>query len=162
MNLEELLKKFQSIEARKSYRERSRRLIIAHTKQTKVPRLTLAQILFRGLETGSSIVLAGLLILIIAGGFSVGRFLTPFRFSSLNPEGLKAEAEAIDIQIRLSDLTYNEQLQAESTDALPKATLRPTAKKQVILNTENATIKNSTSSEPEPLGVEATLEELAR
>jgi len=68
--------------------------------------------------------LAGLLLLLLFGGFSALRFLSPLP-QSLDPTTLKAEAQAIDIQIQLAALSYtqssstNESTPAVSSTSIP-------------------------------------------
>src|SRR5205085_1424677 len=45
-------------------------------------------------------------LFIVWGGFSQVETLAPFTLSSLDPTGLHAEADAIDMQIKLTDVNY--------------------------------------------------------
>ena len=118
MDLLNLLKKLKNIEANPQYVRSSRRMILG-TLPTARP-MSVGAFLLQSFQTGSTIALAGILLLLIVGGFSVGQLLTPFRLSSLNPKSLEAEAHAIDIQIKLTDLNYQE----STTAAAPKGAKR--------------------------------------
>lgn len=122
MDILEILKMLRAIEPDHEYLKNSRRFIVGTPKQRMSPSLTLWQILAQSFQVGGTIVLAGLLLIMMFGGFSMGKFLTPFRISSLNPEGLRAEADAIDIQIQLTDLDYPQNqilLLSSETTTLP-------------------------------------------
>lgn len=103
-----LLKKLKHIEADSSYTRDSRRVILSVPGDARETPLTAWRILANSFHIGSTIVLTGLLIILVLGGFSAGKFLTPFRLSSLDVDSLQAEAEAIDIQIQLTDFEYQE------------------------------------------------------
>lgn len=106
MELNELLKQFKRIEPDKDYSRRSLNLIL-YSAPARKP--TLVDMLFKSAEFGAAIALAGLLIFVIAGGFSSTNIPSPLQLSNLDPAMLKAEAQAIDMQIQLVNLNYNEQ-----------------------------------------------------
>jgi len=100
MNSLEILKKLKEIVPDRYYAERSRTQILA----TERPRrLSPWRIFAESLEAGSAMVLAGALLVLILGGFSG---INVLNIASLNPTSLKAEADAIDMQIQLTDLSY--------------------------------------------------------
>lgn len=97
-----ILKQLKKIEPEKAYTERSLRSILS----TERPRrLSFWRVMAESLEAGSAIVLVGAFLVLILGGFSGIRSLN---FTNLNPSSLKAEAEAIDIQIQLANLHYQD------------------------------------------------------
>lgn len=112
MDLLSLLKQFQKITADAEYQERSRAHVMGFARTTisrEPQRFTLfasLRILVRTLESGFAIALMGFLLVLAAGGFS--GFRKPAGIVGLDPAALRAEAEAIDIQIQLSDLNYSE------------------------------------------------------
>lgn len=57
------------------------------------------------MESGSAIALTAAVLFLILGGFSVMRFIETA--GGLNGEDLRAEAEAIDIQIQIADVKYS-------------------------------------------------------
>lgn len=103
MDLLNTLKKFKNIEADSGYTENSRRLVLSYQREAK---LNVWGLVLRNLELGATFALAGVLILLIVGGFSSWQSMAPLQLSNLDPAGLKAEANAIDIQIQLLNLNY--------------------------------------------------------
>jgi hypothetical protein len=102
MNSLEILKKLKGIVPERYYSERSRTQILA----TERPRrLSAWRILAESLEAGSAMVLVGALLILVIGGFSG---IKPLNIVSLNPTNLQAEADAIDMQIQLTDLSYKD------------------------------------------------------
>jgi len=118
MDLYDLLKKLQTIEPNRDYTETSRRVVLS---TPRVAKLSPFRILFRALESSAAVLVASMLVLIFFGGFSVLRILTPGAPSkTFDPLTLRAEAEAIDIQIQLANLNYVEPTEGETN---PLATL---------------------------------------
>ena len=109
MTFKEAFNNFKEITPEEGYTKRSRSLILASTQpRSSVSVFGAFKIISRGFQLGSAIALTSLLIAIIAGGFSILTFLTPFsKLPSLDPENLRAEAQAIDIQIKLTGLSYD-------------------------------------------------------
>ena len=105
MNLFEILKQFKTIEPDGSYAEKSKRAILAMPqKVTAGVRLGV----LRFIETGVAVVLAGFFILLITGGLTGNQPFAPVQYSVVDPQGLKAEAQAVDMQIELANVTYTE------------------------------------------------------
>jgi hypothetical protein len=106
---------------------------------------------------------AGVFVILLVGGFSTWKFLSPLHVESLDPAGLRAEAHAIDIQIQLADIAYPEP-QAETTAAIAPAKARAAAVKKlaVELGVEPAATLSATSSEPEPATLDEALDALVR
>ncbi len=103
MDLFETLKQLKKIEPDPTFRENSRRAVLASAQlESTTPHRVLARIL----GAAGSLVLAGALIFIITGGLSKTR-LAP-QFSSIDPVALRAEAQAIDLQINLLNVNYTE------------------------------------------------------
>ena len=155
MNLLELLKKLKEIEPDKHYTQESRSVILSTPLKEKSPSYfdwptILSPAYFKKMATFS----IGLTVLVIIGG-AVINFLSPVKFSSLDPATLKAEAEAIDIQIHLANLTYTEETGNETT--LPTvSTLPPKVEKQA----QNIGIPSATSSISD-FGIDDILEKLS-
>ncbi|MDO8516443.1 MAG: hypothetical protein Q7S28_04275 [bacterium] len=106
MKLLTLLKQLHTIEPDKEYVARSRAHILATPRSPR--RALLIEILMHSIESGSAIALAGLVLVAVVGGVSLMNQVSPLGLSSLDPAGLKAEADAVDIQIQLTDLNYRE------------------------------------------------------
>ncbi|KKW45316.1 MAG: hypothetical protein A3A43_03150 [Candidatus Liptonbacteria bacterium RIFCSPLOWO2_01_FULL_56_20] len=161
MKLESVLKNLQHIEADRGYTKRSRNLILS----SGLPTFSFQnswQVALRALQSGSAIALAGLLLVLTLGGFSAWQFLSPFQISSLDPASLKAEAQAIDIQVQLTQVSYYEPLPSEGvTSSIPVA-LRLEAsaiKREAEAQAQNLGLKTATSSPSEP-SIDETLERL--
>ena len=122
MNPIEILKK---ITPDAHYARRSKiRILESRPTGTVLGQFTFQKLISHTIEFGSSIALAGLLVILVLGGFSIFRFLNPLQLSSLNPTSLRAEAQAVqDIQLELSDLQYAEPMPVSTTSTAetPKA-----------------------------------------
>jgi hypothetical protein len=103
MNLLETLRELKKLQPDQTFSENSRRAILASIPTEPLsPRRFFA----RSLAAAGSLVLAGALVFIISGGLSATD-LAP-RFSSIDPTALRAEAQAIDTQINLLNVSYTE------------------------------------------------------
>ncbi len=102
MELLETLKQLKKIEADKDYTTKSRSLILGERKTTA----SFLNIFLNTIEIGASFALAGVLIFVILGGLSRVEVFKPLQITALDPATIKAEAEAIDIQIKLTDVNY--------------------------------------------------------
>jgi hypothetical protein len=107
MNLLEFLKQIKMIEPDADYSEAAKRSVLASPTFPAIPRFTARQILARMVETGFAVGLGILLIIFITGGFS-GTSISPMPFAAVNPSTLRAEAQAVDMQIQLANLVYQE------------------------------------------------------
>lgn len=159
MNSQEFIKKLKEILPGKEYAESSKRAILA---VDQYPRWSFWGSLTESLSTGVAIVLAGALLVLVMGGFSS---LNPFSLRSLDPAGLKAEAEAIDIQIRLSNLDYNDFTRVISgKKAITAFSIISTADEKTAENNTSLTavIDETVSSSTENVGVDDILQELSK
>lgn len=109
MDLLETLKKLKTIQPHPTFSETSRRAILA---SLPLEPLSPRRIFARVLAATGSLVLAGALVFVIAGGLSATK-LSP-QFSSIDPTALHAEAQAIDMQITLLNVNYTESTQPVS------------------------------------------------
>lgn len=110
MNLFEILKQFKHIGPYPEFKETSRRAILA---VEPTPQWTARLTFLRLIETGVAVALTGFFVLLITGALS-GSKIAPVQYSAIDPQSLRAEAQAIDIQIQLASLNYAES-SAEST-----------------------------------------------
>lgn len=95
-----------------------------------------SRVLIRSTEPMAAMVLAGLLLAVLVGGLPLGKFLAPLKMASLDPGSLRAEAQAIDIQIQLTDLNYPESVSAiaaQSTAATSVAPITPSPAPRPIM-----------------------------
>jgi hypothetical protein len=120
MNLFESLQQFKRIAPDPGFTEKSKRMILA-TAQHEEPSIGIRGIFvfLHTLETGAALVLVGFFILLVTGSFSGTKYLAPVQYSVIDPGGLHAEADAIDMQIQLANISYAEvSSTAESTTAM--------------------------------------------
>lgn len=103
MNIQETLKNFKNISPNPVYSEKSKRMIFA-----TLPRepWTLRRSVAHLFEAGFAVALAAFFIFIFAGQFSNVPYVAPAQFSVINPATLRAEAQAVDIQIKLASVAY--------------------------------------------------------
>jgi len=105
MDIFKALQNLKAIEPEKDFTIKSRGLILGKKRGVVA---VFWGVILKNIELGASVALAGLLIFMILGGFSAWKFFSPLQMSNLDPSGLKAEAQAIDIQIQLTNLSYEE------------------------------------------------------
>ncbi len=159
MNSQEFIKKLKEILPEREYAESSKRAILA---VDQYPRWSFWGSLTESLSTGAAIVMVGALLILALGGFSS---LNPFSLRSLDPVGLKAEAEAIDIQIRLSNLNYNDFTRVISEKkAITTASIVSTEDEKTAENNTSlmAVIDETVSSSTKNIGVDDVLQELSK
>src|SRR3989344_7136618 len=100
MDLLETLKQFKNIEPDRGFTKRSRSLILR--ERGALPGFF--SIFKNTLEVGASLALAGFMVFVILGGLASIRFFQQLEITALDPVSIRAEAEAIDIQIKLTGL----------------------------------------------------------
>src|SRR5271170_6443861 len=108
MNIFEILKKFKNIEPDQHFTEKSKLIILATPQKSPALAWQGLRVVFRVLETGAAVVLAGFFLLLVTGGFQGSRYLAPVQYSVIDPQGLHAEAQAVDMQIELANVNYPE------------------------------------------------------
>jgi hypothetical protein len=172
MTLKEAFNNFKKITPDEDYTKRSRALVVTAEQKLSPFRLPFAlKLLSRGFQYGSAIALTSLLIAIIAGGFSILTFLTPFsKLPSLDPEHLRAEAQAIDIQIKLTGLSYdiNEtpvNAEGQSTIPVPPDVAKIANLKEKVeqaTTEENQEEPNGAAAEETEVTIDDALEQLSR
>lgn len=155
MDLFETLKEFKKLEPGKEFTENSRRVILAHEP---IHISSSHRILVRGIAISSSLVLAGALIFIVAGGLSATK-LAP-RFSSIDPTALRAEAQAIDTQINLLNIDYAENSVStkQTTSGKPISAGKTAATSSPLLAPSGTSSSTPTST----LSVDAILQQLSQ
>lgn len=144
MNNLEILKKLQKISADPLYAERAKARILSVPQPR---RISAWRIIFESFEIGSAIVLAGAFLILILGGFSGLKILN---VATLNPTSLKAEAQAIDAQIELANLNYQDfAKQKETTVAL------------VLPKAKSSKVSEAPSATSAPVGIDDALKALS-
>ncbi len=156
MDIFKSLQNLKAIEPEKDFTIKSRSLILGENRGVGV---MLWGIILRNVELGASMALVGLLIFMILGGFSAWNFFAPLQITNLDPSSLKAEAQAIDIQIQLTNLNYAEGTAlttkvSESTVAQPS----PKKVKDQAQSGEKSTPSGNSSA---PISIDEALQELS-
>lgn len=105
MNLLENLKQFKSISPNADFSASSREMILGK-------RVRLQDVLRE--NTPMAFATAALVLLFVFAGT---QFFTGSKVTAIDPRGLKAEAQAIDIQIKLTNLNYSPETGSETTPA---------------------------------------------
>ena len=160
MELFTLLKKFKHIEPSKAYTERSKSVILSMPRAEAEPSswAEIAQLFGTRAVWATGI---AMMVLIVAVG-AVMNLSPNGAISGLDPVTLKAEADAIDIQIQLTNLTYNEPLQtgsSESTAPVAPAPLKKEVREQAAAL--GLTSASSTNTEtPNTITVDEALNKL--
>lgn len=131
MNLFENLKQFKTIQPDPSYSETSKRAILAQGDLASV--WSAKRTIFRIFETGIAVALTGFFIFLLTGAFPSSK-LAPVQFSAIDPQSLHAEAQAIDMQIELANVSYQE----GTSESTKQSALPPAAAAAVALSTSTA------------------------
>ena len=105
----------KKIEPDGSYTRTSKARILGGPSWFALPRRHPARIILQALQSGSAIALTGITLILVLGGLSLWRILDLVGLSGLDPAGLRAEAQAVDSQIELSNLNYAENAEPQST-----------------------------------------------
>ena len=167
MDIEKILKSLKNIEPNPEYAKNSR-LVILNTPQTKVVEWSLFSYLFTKRKIATVISLAAVLVVFALGGI-FGNGNSP-DLPGLDPISLRAEAQAIDIQIRLTGLVYENPTLVHKTTTTPSLVLDVKPDDLIILNLEGERVKDLEessviSSEDEqsaPIDIDGILEVLSR
>ncbi|MEK7608844.1 MAG: hypothetical protein AAB495_04670 [Patescibacteria group bacterium] len=113
MEIQEILKQFKTIEPRRAYTEHSRsEILLVRVDNARKKQSGMFRVFGEIFQSVSAIVLTSVAIILVFGGFSVWRLIRP-GLLALDPAGLRAEAQAIDIQIQLAGVEYRESTIAE-------------------------------------------------
>jgi hypothetical protein len=144
MKLFDTLKQFKNIEPDAEFSQHSRtEILLSPQNERRTIRGVFA--FLHVLETGAAVVLAGFFILILTGSFSPTSSIAPIQYSVIDPQGLRAEAQAIDMQIQLADIEYP---QATSTVAMGSAAASPAALTKVFAAALGVQSTSSASTPP--------------
>jgi len=160
MDVLNLLKQLKNIEPDRTRAEESKFIILnENPTPPKTGIFRVWQLTLRSMETGSAIALAGVVLILILGGFGKIQTFSPLNLSGLDHAGLRAEAEAIDAQIQLTNLIYQEPAEISVLNSTPSLA----EKEAVSPKTESAVVETPTeasSSLPE-IGIDEALDILA-
>lgn len=162
MNLFDILKQFKNIEPDPVFKENSKRAILASESMASATHRSRAQrTIWKVIEIGAAVALIGFFVLLITGTFSTSKF-APVQYSAIDPQSLRAEAQAIDIQIQLANLNYSEP-SAEST--MQVAGVKPKGAKVAPSFTPSSTAESgaiATSSASSMVSIDQALKSLTQ
>jgi hypothetical protein len=174
MELFELLKEFKKIEPAAASKETSKRAILATMPRE---RLGVWRTVAGVFETAIAVGLVAFFIFVIVGGQFPGSSyvapVSPAQFSVINPETLKAEAQAVDIQIQLAKVAYTEatttaadestqQIVAETAPAKISPAAVPAAESTVASSTAATANTSSSTASSTNVSLDQTLEGLTQ
>lgn len=112
MNLLEILKQLKNIEPDKDFSAKSLNFILRRTTapmERNRYALNAANVWYfvrNNVEFGASLAMMVFVMYIMLGGFASWKWSAPLQVANLDPAALKAEAQAVDLQIRLTNLNY--------------------------------------------------------
>ncbi len=173
MNLFETLKQFKRIEPDPAFSEKSKRMILAMPQETRPAIAVRGALMFlHTIETAAALALAGFFILLATGSFSGTKYLAPVQYSVIDPGSLHAEADAIDTQIQLANVSYTEvsstvmgstAAMAGGTGPVVARVLAAKGKTAVAAaGTPDHATSSASSTEPAPLSVDQALQQLSQ
>jgi hypothetical protein len=117
------------------------------------------------------VALVGFFILILTGSFSPTRSIAPIQYAVIDPTGLHAEAQAIDMQIQLANIEYPQvTTTAAATPATSAALTKAFAAVLGISKASSSTAVTSTmdastsapTASTTPLSVDQALQQLTQ
>jgi len=156
MNIFELLKQLNKIKPDKNYVLMSKEKILKHQEQNEVfeikASLNPSRLIFR---LSYSLAITFSAFIIIFGAILFFKSFTP-KLEALNPQAIKAEADAIDFQIQLSKIIYNAKENNSKNTLLKKITATNTEESKTIIEA------SSTETSTNPVSVEDVLDILSK
>ncbi len=134
------LKQLKNIEAGREFTKKSRGLVLASLNIEPSANKKVFGTLLSVFDVVASLALAGFLIVLILGGVSSFKAFQPLQITAIDPANIKAEAQAVDLQIQLANLNYKD----SSVRSSGESTVPSGAKKQSnTKNTSNEKVANS-------------------
>lgn len=172
MKLSDILKPFKNIQPDADFSRRSRAEVLL-SPQNERRTVRGIFVFLHIIETGAAVALAGFFILVLTGSFSPTNSIAPIQYAVIDPAGLHAEAQAIDMQIQLADVVYPQVTSTvtatpAASAALTKAFAAALSATKLSSSTATATSsrETSTSSAPatstSPLSVDQALQQLTQ
>ena len=156
MNIFELLKQLNKIKPDKNYVLMSKEKILKHQEQNEAfeikTSLNPSRLIFR---LGYSLAITFSAFIIIFGAILFFKSFTP-KLEALNPQAIKAEADAIDFQIQLSKIIYNAKENNSKNILLRKISATNTEESKTIIEA------SSTETSTNPVSIEDVLDILSK
>lgn len=156
MKLFDILKQFKNIEPDTQFSQRSKREILLSPRSAH--RTVRGIFIFlRAIETSAAVVLAGFFILVLTGSFSGTHSIAPIQYAVIDPAGLHAEAQAIDMQIQLANIDY-----PQTTSTVGSTIATGTALKIAFVKPITSAAITPTSTASSTLSIDQALGELSQ
>lgn len=166
MELEKLLKKLKEIEPSREFTQQSKLVILA-TAQNKSKAIFDQPIWRWGVRFSGSLTLVSIFIILIVTGFSIRKTSNYDSLPGFDIKAIKAEAQAIDIQIKLTNLDYVESLITKNPIAgkiktgTQKLGSSGISKELDAINDLVASSTNETGATTTVMGIDETLQVIA-
>lgn len=166
MKLFDILKQFKNIEPEAHFTAHSKAeiLITPRTERRTIGIFTFLHVL----ETSAAVVLAGFFILVLTGSFSGAHSIAPIQYAVIDPAGLHAEAQAIDMQIQLANVDYPQATSTAESTVATGTLIREAFAKPAVVNIDQvsstpieAAAVTSTSSSSS-LSIDQALQKLSQ
>lgn len=143
----DIFKKLKKITPDPEYARRSRLLIVGRETERAVH--DLKSFVFSLVKSGSALAMTAALLFLLLGSFSIWKIFSPASTALLDPTSLKAEAQAIDIQIQLTNIAYQEPNLSNETSgpALAPSVKSVQVSKEAKKEAENLGLSAATSSQ---------------
>ena len=152
-HLLETLKQFKNITPDPAYKESSKRAVLATMPRERWSAWRSVAAIF---ETGVAVALAVFFILVVTGQLSGNSYVSPVQFSAIDPKTLNAEAQAVDIQIQLANVAYQESSTTTHQDTLINASTP-----QMVIITSTTEASPSSTPAPATVSVDQALKALS-
>jgi hypothetical protein len=174
MKLFDTIKQFKNITPDAEFTQRSRtEILLSPQAGSKTPRGVFA--FLHILETGAAVALTAFFILIMTASFPltspISHSIAPIQYSVIDPAGLHAEAQAIDMQIDLADINYPQTTSGAGSTAASAIVAQSLSKALAVAPASSAsttptssvvTTSASTSTASSSLSVDQALEQLSQ
>lgn len=160
MELENIFKKLKKIQPNEMYSRNSRAVILGTLPPEELETRTVWGILSHSFQYGTTVALGVVFLLIILGGFSTWRFLSPIADTNIDQVGMRAEAQVIESQLHLAEIQYTTDEQPAKASSVPVTPEQAaTAKQQAEDNARQMGLVASSSDE---VSIDDVLAELAK
>ncbi len=145
MKLTDLLTQLKRIEPDANFARDSRGVILQLTPYPAPASwpVRAARFLLENVQIASTLAVTSLAILLFVNGPAIVSTFSPLKFTSVDRSAITAEAEAVDIQIQLTDLAYHEPTTPTPTVSAAAKASTLTAKKTGTALTTGSTQKTS-------------------
>lgn len=159
MELIELLKKLKNIKPDSDYSRKSR-MVVLSCKENRLPifSFSLKEIASGVLHSGWAMALTAIFLFLTIGSFSVLKILSPATTAVVDLTGLKAEAQAIDAQIELTNVVYNASVGIENKTSTSSIILRETKSPKAATKQAGDEVRSNAADSTENVPAQQTID----